>query len=252
MKFKLLIGAVFTLFFSVSLLAHLPIKWVLEQVPKVPQLSLKGVSGTPWQGKAEQVSWQQHNAGQVSWELQLASLFTGKVEFKVRFGRGSDLNLRGKGVIGYDMNGPYGRDLLLSAPADKLLGLAKMPVPVSAQGQLELTLAQYRFVAPWCQVADGELVWSGAQVISPLGNINPGPVIADVNCTDNQLSVQSKQNSEALSSEFEVGLTPNMRYSVSGWFKPGAEFPAGLNSQLKWLGNPDPKGQYKITQSGRL
>jgi general secretion pathway protein N len=85
-----------------------------------------------------------------------------------------------------------------------------------------------------------------------LGNIDPKTAIAEVTCVDNKVTLISKQSSEDVASQFNVVLNSNRSYQVNGWFKPEANFPSSLRSQLKWLGKPDSKGQYKVTYSGRL
>ncbi len=61
-----------------------------------------------------------------------------------------------------------------------------------------------------------------------------------------------KQASDDVSSDWQANLATNQQYKLQGWFKPGAQFPAELAKQLKWLGEPNTKGQYKLNYSGRL
>ncbi|MCV5649451.1 type II secretion system protein N, partial [Escherichia coli] len=74
-------------------------------------------------------------------DFQWSSLFTGKAEFSVRFGRGSDMNIRGRGLVGYSLSdGPYAENLVASIPASKAVEQARLPVPVGVDGQLELDI----------------------------------------------------------------------------------------------------------------
>jgi general secretion pathway protein N len=63
---------------------------------------------------------------------------------------------------------------------------------------------------------------------------------------------QIDQSSADVSSKWEASLDKTNNYRLDGWFKPGAEFPPQLGKQLKWLGTPDTKGQYKINYKGRI
>lgn len=83
----------------------LPVSWVVKQSPKVSGLDIQGVQGTIWQGQASNVRWQRQNLGEVNWDFQWSALFTGKAEFAVRFGRGSDMDVRGRGLVGYGLFG---------------------------------------------------------------------------------------------------------------------------------------------------
>ncbi|PSW13126.1 type II secretion system protein N [Photobacterium sanctipauli] len=252
MKYKLLLGASFGAVLVGSLVAHVPVSWLWQQAPKVQGLEVSGLSGTPWQGAASQVRWQGMNLGRLQWDMRVLSLFTGKVKLDVRFGQGSEMNLAGRGMVGYQSAGPFAENLLVSLPASQIVNYAPMTVPVSLAGNLELTLRNYQFASPYCAELDGALAWTSGQVNSPLGALNPGPVIADLACEDGKVLANVEQASADVSSEWAATLSPGNRYALVGWFKPGAEFPAQLSQQLKWLGNPDPKGQYKIDYNGRF
>ncbi|MGF1803900.1 type II secretion system protein N [Aliivibrio sifiae] len=253
MKFKLLIATVFSTFFTFSALLHIPIQWVVEQAPKVRGLSLTGLSGTPWKGQVDSLSWQRVNYGQVQWQIDPFAILKGHAVFSVRFGRGSELELRGKGVVGYSVSmGAYAENMVVSFPVSNVMNRLPMALPVSLQGQAEISIKFFQQGKPWCKQASGEVVWSGGKIISPLGNIDPKTAIAEVTCVDNKVTLISKQSSEDVASQFNVVLNSNRSYQVNGWFKPEEYFPSSLRSQLKWLGNPDSKGQYKVTYSGRL
>ncbi len=245
-------GLVFLLVFLTSLVVYLPAQVVVRQFPLPPQLQLAGVQGSLWQGSAEQVTWQNRNFGDVSWDLHSLALLQAKIEAAVRFGRGSALNLRGKGVVGYGISGLYARDLVVSLPAEMALSQVKIPLPVSAQGQFELSVKDYSYQAPYCLSAQGTLAWSSAEITSPFGSVGLDQAIADINCAESSVTLKGNQNSNQASSEFTITLSPNNSYQAEGWFKPGDEFPEKLSSQLKWLPKPDNQGRYSFKQQGRL
>jgi general secretion pathway protein N len=253
LKYGLLFSGIFIVFFSVSLLLHLPAAFALKHAPAVRGLSIEGVEGTVWQGRANNIAWQRVNYGSVQWDFQFSKLFQAKAELAVRFGRNSDMNLSGKGRVGYSMSGAYAENLVASMPARNVMKYAPaIPVPVSIAGQVELTIKHAVHVQPWCQSGEGTLAWSGAAVDSPVGSLDLGPVIADITCEDNTIAAKGIQKSEQVDSEFSASVTPNQSYTSAAWFKPGAEFPPAMQSQLKWLGNPDSQGKYQFTYQGRF
>lgn len=252
MKFKLAIGATFGVVFIASAIAHLPANWAWQQVPKVQGLSLSGIQGTLWQGSAKTVMWQNQSLGQIQWDMKLGSLFTGKLAFDVRFGRGSDMQLQGSGIVGYSTSGPFAEKLLVSVPAANAMQYAKLPVPLTLTGNIELTVRDYVYAAPYCKTLNATLAWAQGNASTPMGNINPGPVFADLSCQEGTILAKASQSSDDVSSDWKANLAKNNGYSLSGWFKPGTTFPEQLSQQLKWLGDPDSKGQYKINYSGRL
>ncbi|GAL14706.1 general secretion pathway protein N [Vibrio astriarenae] len=79
-----------------------------------------------------------------------------------------------------------------------------------------------------------------------------GPVIADISCQDSQWQVNGALQSAQVSGEFSATLESNNRYDSQGWFKPEAEFPSILSSQLSLVGQPDNQGRYQLSQKGRF
>ncbi len=253
MKRVVLYVVIFLSFFSVSLLTGLPVSWVLQQAPAVRGLDIQGAQGTLWQGQASAVSWQRQNLGEVSWDFQWSALFTGKAEYSIRFGRGSDMDMRGRGFVGYSLlGGAYAKNMVASLPAVKVVEQARLPVPVGVEGQLELNIHHATYAPPWCETGEGTLVWNASGIQSPLGSLQLGPVVANLSCKDSVLTASGEQQSPQVSAAFSAELMPNQRYSTKAWFKPGAEFPAAMSEQLQWLGNPNSQGQYEFDYKGRL
>lgn len=251
---KRIIGyiSVFVVVLLASLVAHLPAGLLVDNMPKVRGLNLSGVQGTVWQGQVENVHWQGRTYGQLSWDFQPSQLLKAKAEFKLRFGRGSSVKLTGKGNVGVGLSGFYGENILAAMPAEKALMFTTLPVPIDVDGQLEVAIKHFVYAQPWCQSAQGSVVWNQSRVNSPLGALEAGPIVADIQCQNSQLVAKGGQKNDQVSSEFEVSLSPDMTYKADGWFKPGATFPAGMAGQLQWLGSPNSQGQYKLNYAGRV
>ncbi|UTV27626.1 type II secretion system protein N [Photobacterium atrarenae] len=252
MKYKLLVSFSFVVVLVASLIAHVPISWVWQQMPQVRGLTLSGLDGTPWQGSAAQIVWQGQNFGRVQWQMDIAALLSAQAAFDVRFGQGSDLNLIGRGRVGYRAEGPFAENLLVSLPAQQAMAYARVPVPISLAGNLELTVRDYQYQAPFCDTLNGTLAWTSGGITTPMGALNPGSALADLSCAQGKVVASANQSSPDVSSQWQAELTPSRQYVLNGWFKPGAAFPAQLGQQLKWLGNPDPKGRYQLNYRGRL
>ncbi len=251
---KRIIGyvSVFVWVLVASLVVHMPVSFVYQHVPKVPSLNVGTLSGSLWRGQASQVIWQGQSIGHMSWDFQPSMLLTAKAEYQIRFGRGSELQLHGKGTFGLGVDGFYGHNIFMSMPADKILKLAPVPAPVQIEGQLELAIREFQYAQPWCESATGNLAWNGGQVVTPLGEIILGEVTSDLTCQDSKLFVIGEQNHVQVTSAFDASLSSDQTYSVNAWFKPGAEFPSSMGSQLKWLGDPNKKGQFPFQYSGRF
>ncbi|MDE1340115.1 type II secretion system protein N [Vibrio aestuarianus] len=252
MKHGWLYGGLSLLAFTTSLVAHIPASFVVSQAPMPPELRITGIAGTIWSGSAQQIFWQGQNIGDLKWDIQLSSLFVAKLEAAVRFGRGSDMGVRGKGNVGLSLSGPYAENLVLSAATKQLTAALVLPFPIDLQGQLELSLKQYQYSSPWCESAQGTLAWTDSKIGTPLGELSPGPVVADLTCQANDVALTGQQSSAQVSSDFSAQLKPDMNYSFQAWFKPEAQFPSEMGEQLKWVGNPDNQGRYQFQYQGQL
>ncbi|KGK10047.1 type II secretion system protein N [Vibrio navarrensis] len=253
MKRGIVYSLIFIVFFSISLISSIPASFVLGYLPPVRGLAIEGPSGTIWKGSAHKISWQGQDLGEVNWDVQWMPLLTGDAQVMLRFGRGSEMNLRGKGRVGYSLSrGAYVENLVASLPAKYIASKIPMPLPIDVEGQVELNVAQAVYQAPWCATGAGTLVWSTAKVGTPIGGLDLGPVITDIQCENSLLSAKGSQQSEQVSAAFSAEVSPNRQYVTSAWFKPGAAFPTSMKSQLSWLGNPNAQGQYQFDYKGRF
>lgn len=253
MRKIILLSLALIVVFITSAIAHIPAQIVLNYLPLPPQLVVNGVSGTVWDGSATSVTWQRQKLGALHWQLAPMKLLTGKAEAQVRFGRGSDMQVTGRGVVGYSSSGPYAENLIASLPVEKILELTPpMPIPLELTGQVELSVKSMTYAPPYCQVGEGSLVWNTDKVVTPLDELQIGPVVVDFSCQDSQITLKGDQNSQQVTSAAEVVLEANRSYQASAWFKPGGEFPESLAEQLKWLPSPDGEGRYQFTYQGRL
>lgn len=251
MKKYLLLGLGCLLVLFISALASMPAR-IINWFPLPPQLSIEGASGTVWNGQAQNIVWKGQNFGQLQWTLNVWKLFTAKVEAQVRFGRGSDMGVIGRGIVGYKLSGPYAENLVASAPVNQMMQyFPPIPVPLELDGQLELTLKSFNYAPPYCHDGEGSLVWNTQSFHSPMGELQIGPVAADIHCKDSVIDVKGAQQSDQVSSGFSATLQRNQRYKTHAWFKPEQEFPPHLSNQLKWL-KPSRSGQYEFDYNGRF
>lgn len=85
-----------------------------------------------------------------------------------------------------------------------------------------------------------------------MGELTPGPVIADIRCSNQVIDIAGNQGNDQVSSDFKLNLNAKSQYKVDAWLKPEAQFPQSMAEQLHWLGNPTGQGRYPFTFSGRL
>ncbi|WP_028024309.1 type II secretion system protein N [Enterovibrio calviensis] len=248
MKRTVLMSIVFVLVLLTSVVVHTPASFVFRYIPPVNGLEVNGVSGTIWNGVASDFRWQGQSLGAVNWEFNPLALLTGKADLGVRVSGVPGFSARGN--LGYGFSGVYASQLLISAPAHFVQSFIPYPLPVSLKGQFDLTLRDYQLQQPFCDVLDGTLAWSQGSVDSPMGSVEPGLVMAQLTCDTGSVLVSGDSDSEALETEFNLSLSPDQQYSVSGWFIPGDALPQGIKGQLGWLGAPDGEGRYRLSFNG--
>jgi general secretion pathway protein N len=254
MKKNIITGLGVFFVFVVSVIAHTPAPLVLQNMPLPQGMVLDGVEGTIWRGKIQRLSYDGQSLGNFDWQIRSVFLLLGKVDAQVRFGRGSDMAIRGKGTIGYSFRGPYAENFIASLPVGELMRyVPSIPVPVDIAGRIELNLNSFLYQSPYCESGKGSLVWNTESVGTPVGSLKLGPVIADLSCQSHDLNVAGEQQSDEVQSSFIASLNGDGSYTAEAWFKPAAKFPSELKQQLKWLPTqPDGDGKYQFTYQGRL
>ncbi|WP_394213046.1 type II secretion system protein N [Enterovibrio calviensis] len=248
MKRTILMSVLFLLVLLTSVVVHVPASLVFRYVPPVDGLDIDGVTGTVWNGKAANFRWQGQPLGAINWQFNALKLLMGNADLAVRLYGVPGFSARGN--VGYGLGGAYASDLLFSMPAHFVQSFIPYPLPVSLTGQFDLTLRDYQLQQPFCDVLDGTLAWSQGNVMSPMGAVDPGLVMANLSCDAGSVLVNGDSDSEAIQTEFSLSLSPDQQYSVSGWFIPGDGLPAGMKSQLGWLGAPDSEGRYRLSFNG--
>lgn len=245
---RVLLSFLFVVTLLISVMAHLPAHVGLGFILPLPGIKLDGLSGTVWNGSAASFHVQDQSIGSLDWEVNFLRLFLGKADLTVRLSGVSGLSADGH--IGYGLSGAYANDLRLSLSANMISDYLPVPIPVSLSGKVKVVVNEYLVNNPLCNTLNGTLTWSQAQVISPIGTAELGPVTANLSCKSGNIVMKGKSNSDAIETEFNVSLAPNQQIEVDGLLKPGEALPESLKSQLKWLGEPDSEGRYQLNFNG--
>lgn len=245
---RVFFGVFFVLILLISAAAHLPAHIALGFISPLPGIKLDGLSGTIWNGSAASFHFQGKSLGSLDWEFNFFPLVTGKLDLSVGLSGVAGLSVNGH--IGYGFSGIYANDLRLLVPASTISPFLPAPVPVGLSGRFELLVRDYQMSKPLCNTLDGNLTWSQAQVVTPIGTVELGPVVAQLSCKAGSVVATGKSKSEAIETEFSVSLAPNKKIKAEGLIKPGMALPEGLKSQLNWLGEPDNEGRYQLNFNG--
>lgn len=216
-----------------------------------PELTLAGLEGSVWSGRAGMVAYRQTALGQASWQLSPLALLLGKARLNA-------LMQSQEGYLQSIIAVPLaGGPIELSDVEGRLpvMELARLgpSLPLALDGVVSLTLPALvidsggRIVA-----AEGSLVWHQAAMTAPqalaLGDLqlllhteDADRVVGDISDRGGPLHIEGT-----------LQLTPDGDYRVTATLAAAPDAPAALAQSLGWLGKPDAQGRYHLNYNGRL
>ncbi len=245
MKSTLLHIIVATLFFIICLLAYLPAKQVIGRVDLPPNVRIHGVSGTIWEGSAQQVVAQGIPVKDVRWELSAWSLLLGRLHADIVAGNMRDPEaVAFKGPLNislFNLGHVSAEDASLYFPVDRVLAEVQLPLPVNAGGRFRVLVDELRF-APRCDKLQASGDWLNATVSGTQGPIDFGEYNARLLCEGEGISIKVEEPNK-------LGLTMhailNDKFdlvSVEGQFKPDPSLPDEVTQAARLFGQPDADG----------
>ena len=234
--------------FLIFALVTLPASVVLSFVHPA-NVTIDGVSGTIWQGRAQAVRSGTTHVGSVDWALNLLALFTGKLGADVKITR-TDGFAQGE----------------IAAGAGGRLTLRKFnaSLPVSAlppnivrggwTGTLNMQLAELALENAWPVTLNGTIVVAdlvgpasrpaalgGYKVIFPEGAAKGDTLSGTLTDTGGPLAVNGT-----------VQLNKNRSYLVSGMIATRPDAPSEMAKTLEILGEPDAQGRRQFSIEGSM
>ncbi len=249
MKNKFIISGVFLITYIGFLIATLPATLLFNQFETPKNLTIFGVTGSAWNTNVEQVVVGETSIQKVNARLSFWSLFTLTPNLSITFGDSFIAGPEGEFVLEVSQNTVQLSDLKVLVKANEIAQQLTLPLPMSAQGDVELNVSNAEIDLQkgyQCIAANGSAVWSKAGVVALEQNIKLGSFNGDIGCEDGALSL-------ILSPKNDLGLTFNAyvrkggKISGNGFLKPSAKFPQVLNNVLPFLGNKDSQGRYRLS-----
>ena len=249
MKKKFAIGGVFLLTYIGFLIATLPTTVVLNQVSLPKNIHVSGVSGSIWETTMAQVFIEGTRIDKVNSTLSFWSLFALTPSVDITFGDEFIAGPEGKLELVLSQNKAQINDLTLLVKANDIAKQLTLPLPITAQGEVELTLATAEIdltKGSQCITVDGAASWSKARVTALEQNVALGNLNATIGCEKGALAlIVSPKNDLGLT--FTTYVRAKGKITGSGYLKPGAKFPKALNDALPFLGKKDSQGRYRLS-----
>lgn len=246
-KSKWILSAVVIYLFF--LIVYLPASQLSGRISLPKGSFVQQLSGTIWQGRASQLQVNGIPIQGLDWQLSFWSLLTGDLSLRVKAGNSRDSEeVSFNGDISLSISQPLAvqaSDLDILLPTSMVLAQIPLPVPVDAGGRLRVRLDEMDY-NQGCEQLIGKGEWLNAQVGGINGPVSLGNFEAKLSCRERDVLVQvTPPNSLALTAEMQ--LPPNLKFALSGRFKPDASLPNEVHQAAKFFGNPDNQGFYKFS-----
>ncbi len=244
--------AIIAIFFSsylIFLIATAPLALVTNAVTLPKNVEIHGASGSIWQGDIARVVVNNNIIERVKTDVSFWSLFSLSPTVQLTFGDSMLAGPEGKLTMELSSSELSLSEVELYLSASDVAKQLPLPIPVVAQGNIELQLSSVQISYGEklsCTAAQGELIWLRAGVVALEQSIKLGKLSANLSCDKgNILAKVAPNNNLGLSFDGMLAL-PSQRASGNGYLKPGAKFPAELKNALSFLGRPDNQGRYPL------
>ena len=233
--------------YLIFLVVKLPAVHVLAYVNLPKEIKLYGVSGTIWQGQAQQLSYSGLPIENINWSLSALPLLWGEASADVKGGnlrQSSQIALNGK--IRASQKALQASNFNLYIPANLATAKLSLPIPVKAQGRFHIKLSEldYDYVNG-CNQVEGEGKWINAKVAGINKMIDLGNFNTQLGCDKQQVLVKMTQPN-SLGIEAQATVTANMQFAVKGRFKPSDNLPKEVHQAAQFMGQKDNNGYYPI------
>ncbi|MCE2573549.1 type II secretion system protein N [Motilimonas eburnea] len=235
------------LLYLVFLIILMPAKWAVQFLPKTSGVEPSGVTGTIWHGQAQQLMLRGEQIDKVQWQVKPLALLSGRLAADLKFGQGKGIT--GKGEIAYGLSGAQANDFNLTVPVQRVMKYLPLPMPVEAQGMLDLNIKSAAQGTPFCDNLDGYLFWTDASVALPMGEVILGDPRVKLECEKGGLAAIIDQQSDHLEISMKTWLPNDKHYRVEGEIKGGEKLAPAISQALDWIGPKQASGGYRISLS---
>jgi general secretion pathway protein N len=210
-------------------------------------LSLNGVSGSVFSGKAAQLVYQGLDIGPVHWQFRPFALLLGRVDYRIELTSPAN---HGHLIVGKTLTGRTNiHDIDMELLPDRLVNHYS-PVTVDTSGTVHLVFETFNPGADYSGEVSGQLEWRDAAILEPM-NLVLGQLALDAVTEDGEL-VGRVTNGGELGASGELALSAAYVYRVKLLLHPGNDVSADTLDMFDLFAQRQPNGDYRIDMSGQL
>ena len=247
-KYYLITGILaLTLFLIINIPAALVINALKD---KIPEIKIQNVSGTLWQGSAQQVTVQsKHVFKNVDWSICLSYLLIAEacVEFDAIYNK-NPLS----GQLNVDLNkNIQAKNIKTTMSAQALGQMITLPMGEIA-GDISVDLSELNWRQGDIPSANGVIKWNRASITiaetAQLGDVTISLTESEENPINAQISNQGGQ----LSIGGLASVSTETDYSLDLNFTPNKKASKNLKDSLSLFARPQANGSFVLKNSGNL
>ncbi len=247
-KYYFLLG---TISFALFLIVNTPAAIVINAVEdKIPHIKFQNVSGTIWQGSAQQITVQsKHVLKNVDWSICAAHLLLAEACVKIDLSYNKD-TFKGQLSIGVDKN-IQAKNINAIINARTLSQLISLPLG-EIDGEITLNLTSLNWQPGNIPTANGEIKWNKAS-ITVAETAQLGDILINLSETDQHpinATINNKNGQLAISGT--AVIDSNTDYSLQLDLKLNKTASENLKNSLGFFAKAQSNGNFKVNNSGNL
>ena len=205
-----------------------------------------GISGTIWNGHAQEATANGFYLRELSWDFLPAKLFTGKIGFALesRFATGF---LEGQLALGLTGN-VYASGLRCALPLENL---QTIPFVAGSRGMLSADFSRLQINNGLPVVADGKLEIAG--LMNPLLHREPiGGFRAEFFTQESGVTASIEDTAAVIDLAGSLQLGADGKYQFLAQVSAVDSTPPSVREQLRFLGSANERGQHELRLEGQL
>ena len=235
--------------YFVLLIITIPAKPVIELINDNTPVTVQGVSGTLWSGKAYIISMDNIQLKKTEWSFSLWKLFIGKIAIDVN---SRYLNNDIAAELGTSFIGRYFvNNLSAKIAAQEIAQLANIPM-AQLDGMISLDIEHAQWKQGELPLATGEIKWTDATITvaetASLGNIS----ILLSESEQQLLNAEIKNQGGDIKINGTAELVQEADYAVDIKLLPTATASNNIRQSLGLFARKQPNGEYILKKSGSL
>jgi len=239
--------------FAVASLLYLPAELLASKLPASVPLHLGGVTGTVWEGAAQQVQWKNIQLRKLEWHFLPTHLLKAQLAASLQGQTADGADFDADCGIGIDRHIHCGTLNATALPVASLAPYLKMGMVANLTGTVQLTLNSLDWNRKTLPHASGRVEWQNAgSALQP--NKPFGTYIATLSEGENQQHIElASAPDAAFDLSGQANVQADGQYQTSATLKPSPLADADTRTWLgMMLGAPQPDGSFHFADKGQL